>query len=109
MQDHPDHDLHDQAARSALPPIADGEKLAEAGSPLPPVSVGPSSAVASSRASGVEQAEIEMIRRICAGEGELFVELVKPYQKMVYGMAISIVKNEHDAEEVAQEALFKAF
>jgi len=53
--------------------------------------------------------ETETIRRICAGEKELFVELTKPYQKMVYAMAISIVKNEIDAEEVAQEALFKAF
>src|SRR6266702_6930215 len=53
--------------------------------------------------------EAEVIRRICAGESELFVELIKPYQKMVYGMAVSIVKNEYDAEEVAQEALFKAF
>jgi len=50
-----------------------------------------------------------MIRCICAGQTELFVELVKPYQKMVYGMAISMLKNEHDAEEVTQEALFKAF
>jgi RNA polymerase sigma-70 factor (ECF subfamily) len=53
--------------------------------------------------------EADVIRRICAGESELFVELIRPYQKMVYGMAISIVKNDHDAEEVTQEALFKAF
>lgn len=53
--------------------------------------------------------EHEMIQRICAGESELFVELVRPYQKMVFAMAASILKNDSDAEEVAQEALFKAF
>ncbi len=53
--------------------------------------------------------EADVIRRICGGESELFAELIKPYQKMVYCMAVSIVKNEQDAEEVAQEALFKAF
>ncbi len=53
--------------------------------------------------------EAEVIRRICSGESELFVDLIRPYQKMVYGMAVSIVKNDHDAEEVAQEALYKAF
>jgi RNA polymerase sigma-70 factor (ECF subfamily) len=53
--------------------------------------------------------EAALIARICAGEKELFVDLIRPYQKMVYGMAISIIKNEHDAEEIAQEALFSAF
>jgi RNA polymerase sigma-70 factor (ECF subfamily) len=53
--------------------------------------------------------EAEMIERILAGEKELFVDLVQPYQKMVYAMAITMLKNEGDAEEVSQEALFKAF
>jgi RNA polymerase sigma-70 factor (ECF subfamily) len=53
--------------------------------------------------------EADLIERICAGENDLFIDLVRPYQKMVYAMAVTIVKNDHDAEEVAQEALFKAF
>lgn len=53
--------------------------------------------------------EADIIRLICEGNSDLFVELIRPYQKMVYATAISILKNEHDAEEVAQEALFKAF
>jgi RNA polymerase sigma-70 factor (ECF subfamily) len=57
----------------------------------------------------LSQVECDLIRRICAGESELFMDLVHPYQKMVYTTAISVVRNEHDAEEVAQEALFKAF
>lgn len=53
--------------------------------------------------------EATIIRRICDGERDLFVDLVRPYQKMVYSTSFSIVRNEHDAEEVTQEALFKAF
>lgn len=50
-----------------------------------------------------------VIQRICAGESDLFVDLVRPYQRMVYTTAFTIIRNEHDAEEITQEALFKAF
>jgi RNA polymerase sigma-70 factor (ECF subfamily) len=53
--------------------------------------------------------ELFLIGRILAGENELFMELVRPYQKLVYSMAVSIMKSEHDAEDVSQESLFKAF
>lgn len=53
--------------------------------------------------------ELALIERILAGERELFMELVGPYQKLVYYMAVTIVKCEHEAEDVSQEALFKAF
>lgn len=54
-------------------------------------------------------AEFALIRRICDGEKELFYQLIQPYQKMVSVTALSMLKNVHDAEEVAQEALFRAF
>lgn len=53
--------------------------------------------------------EAQLIKRVCAGEREVFYELVRPYERMVYATAISIVKNPADAEEVAQEAVLKAF
>jgi len=53
--------------------------------------------------------EAALIRRICDGESELFVDLVRPYQKMVYTTAFSIIRHEQDAEEISQEVLFKAF
>jgi RNA polymerase sigma-70 factor, ECF subfamily len=53
--------------------------------------------------------DLILIERILAGKRELFLELVRPYQKLVYSMAVTIVKNEHEAEDVSQEALFKAF
>jgi RNA polymerase sigma-70 factor (ECF subfamily) len=57
----------------------------------------------------VSAEEIALIERIRAGERDLFMELVRPYQKLVYSMALSIMKSEHDAEDISQEALFKAF
>src|SRR5260370_36594933 len=53
--------------------------------------------------------EVELIKSVCDGEREAFYELVHPYERMVYATAISVVKNPADAEEVAQEAVLKAF
>ena len=53
--------------------------------------------------------EASLVKRVCDGEPEVFYELVRPYERMVYATAISIVKNPADAEEVAQEAVLKAF
>jgi RNA polymerase sigma-70 factor (ECF subfamily) len=55
------------------------------------------------------KSELVLIERILSGERELFMELVRPYQKLVYSMAVTVVKSEHEAEDVSQEALFKAF
>jgi RNA polymerase sigma-70 factor (ECF subfamily) len=60
-------------------------------------------------AQKVSPEELALIERIRAGERELFMDLVRPYQKLVYSMAVSVLKSEQDAEDVAQEALFKAF
>ena len=53
--------------------------------------------------------EAELIRRVCGGEREAFCELVHPYERMIYVTAISVLKNPADAEDVAQEAMLKAF
>jgi RNA polymerase sigma-70 factor, ECF subfamily len=50
-----------------------------------------------------------LIRRIRNGEHELFYELIRPYERRVYAAAFAIVRNEADAEDVAQEAMLKAF
>ena len=39
---------------------------------------------------------------------QLFHELVRPYERSVYFAAYSILENEHDAEDVAQETVLKA-
>lgn len=53
--------------------------------------------------------ETELIARIVAGETNLFHELIHPYERMVYLTVFSVVKNETEAEEGAQEAFISAF
>jgi RNA polymerase sigma-70 factor (ECF subfamily) len=60
----------------------------------------------SSAESGHEAA---LIRRVRDGEHELFYELIRPYERRVYAAALAILRNEADAEDVAQEAVLKAF
>lgn len=45
--------------------------------------------------------EIELIELVCAGEKELFYELISPYERSVYMAAFSVLQNEADAEEAA--------
>jgi RNA polymerase sigma-70 factor (ECF subfamily) len=52
--------------------------------------------------------DAELITRVLAGERELFHELVRPYEKSVYFAAFSVLQNEHDAEDAAQDAVLKA-
>ena len=53
--------------------------------------------------------EASMIASILAGDSEQYHELIRPYERSVYKMALSFMKNESDAEDVAQEAFLKAF
>lgn len=50
-----------------------------------------------------------MIIAICAGEKKLFGELIRPYERTAYGMALSVLGNEADAEDVTQEACINAY
>src|SRR5215467_5972893 len=53
--------------------------------------------------------EAELIARIVAGERDLFHQLIRPYERMVYLTVFSIVKNETEAEDGAQEAVINAY
>lgn len=57
----------------------------------------------------LDRNETELIMRVRKGDGEAFYELVRPYERAVFLAALSLVKNDADAEEVAQEAVLKAF
>lgn len=57
----------------------------------------------------VERDEAQMIAAILAGDRELYHKLIQPYEIGVYRMALSFVKNETEAEDVAQEAFLKVF
>jgi RNA polymerase sigma-70 factor (ECF subfamily) len=53
--------------------------------------------------------EAGLIARILAGEKELFHELIRPYERMVYMTVFAIVRNETDAEDSAQDAMVNAY
>jgi len=55
------------------------------------------------------QEEAALIQRILAGESELFHELIRPYEKLVYVTILTIVRNEAEAEDGAQETMINAF
>ena len=57
----------------------------------------------------MNRSEPEMIAAILAGDIQLYHELIHPYERSVYVMALSYMKNEADAEDVAQEAIVRAF
>lgn len=52
--------------------------------------------------------EATLIRRVRDGEHYLFYELIRPYERRVFAAALAILRNESDAEDVAQEAVLKA-
>jgi RNA polymerase sigma-70 factor (ECF subfamily) len=53
--------------------------------------------------------EAQMIASILAGDSQLFHQLIRPYERRLYVMALSMLRNEADAEDVAQEACLKAY
>jgi RNA polymerase sigma-70 factor (ECF subfamily) len=59
--------------------------------------------------NSVESDEANLIRGVRAGRKELFYELIRPYERAIYLTAFSILRNQADAEEVAQETMLKAF
>jgi RNA polymerase sigma-70 factor, ECF subfamily len=53
--------------------------------------------------------ETDCIRRILAGEKHLFHDLIRPCERSIYFLLFSLLKNEAEAEDVAQETVIKVF
>jgi len=68
-----------------------------------------SEATAVARTASGTLADEEVIRRIRAGEPELFEILMRRYNQRLYRVARSIVKNEAEAEDVMQQAYVNAY
>jgi hypothetical protein len=47
--------------------------------------------------------EAQVIASILAGEAGFFHDLIRPYERTVYIMILSVLQNEADAEDAAQE------
>ena len=67
------------------------------------------SASCSANFSDRQAAEVGLVRRVQAGDVNAFYELIRPYERAVFLTAVGLVKNDADAEDVAQEAVLKAF
>ena len=53
--------------------------------------------------------EAHIIASVLAGNTHEFHDLIRPYERSVYIMALSLLHNEADAEDAAQETFLKAF
>jgi RNA polymerase sigma-70 factor (ECF subfamily) len=53
--------------------------------------------------------EAECIRRILAGEKHLFHDLIRPCERPIYFMLFSLLRNEAEAEDAAQETAIKVY
>ncbi len=53
--------------------------------------------------------EAECIRRILAGEKHLFHDLIRPCERSIYILIFSLLKNEAEAEDAAQETAIKVY
>jgi RNA polymerase sigma-70 factor, ECF subfamily len=53
--------------------------------------------------------EAQCIRRILAGEKHLFHDLIRPCERAIYFLLMSLLRNEAEAEDAAQETAIKVF
>ena len=64
---------------------------------------------ARSAASAAEAAhDAELVRRFHAGDESAFVEIMTRYREKIFTIALSLLRNHADAEEIAQDALIRA-
>lgn len=55
------------------------------------------------------ESEAESIRRILAGDKQLFHELIRPCERAIYFLLLSLLGNETDAEDAAQDTVIKVY
>src|SRR5580658_10845373 len=54
------------------------------------------------------QAEAQVIAAIIDGNTHLFHDLIRPYERTVFSMAMAFLRNPQEAEDVTQETFLKA-
>jgi RNA polymerase sigma-70 factor (ECF subfamily) len=55
------------------------------------------------------ESDAETIRRILAGEKQLFHQLIRPCERSIYFLLYSLLRSEADAEDAAQETAIKVY
>jgi RNA polymerase sigma-70 factor (ECF subfamily) len=71
------------------------------------ISMSPARAAAS--IDGVDQSDEDVIRQVLAGQTAMFEILMRRYNERVYRAARAIVRDEHEVEDVMQQAYVNAF
>ena len=77
--------------------------------PAPNVAFSFAAATAPMRTVPSLEDENSLIERVLEGDQDAFPQLLKPYERLIYLSAFSILRTEADAEDTAQEAILKAF
>jgi len=57
----------------------------------------------------LNETEAKLIQKSKDGDVSAFEELITEYKKIAYNIALRILKNKEDAEDISQEALIKVF
>lgn len=57
----------------------------------------------------IVQSDTELVRRVKAGQTDVFVTLVQRYERSVRGAALRVLYDHHEAQDVAQESFIAAF
>src|SRR5881392_4140748 len=52
--------------------------------------------------------DAELVRRFNGGDESAFVEIVARHREKIFGIALGVLKNRADAEEIAQDTLIRA-
>ena len=60
-------------------------------------------------AEGVEKSDLDVIEQVLRGDTALFELLMRRYNERVYRAARSILRDDHEAEDVMQQAYVNAF
>jgi RNA polymerase sigma-70 factor (ECF subfamily) len=55
------------------------------------------------------ETEVDCIRRILAGEKHLFHDLIRPCERAIYFLLLSLLRSEAEAEDAAQETAIKVY
>jgi RNA polymerase sigma-70 factor (ECF subfamily) len=56
-----------------------------------------------------KKSDQHIIKQVILGDATAFAHIIDKYERMVYTLAVNIVKNKEEAEEVAQDAFYKAY
>ncbi|MDZ7374117.1 MAG: sigma-70 family RNA polymerase sigma factor [candidate division KSB1 bacterium] len=58
---------------------------------------------------GMREIDREILERVSGGDQEAFAELVREYAPRVYNLALRMLRNRQDAEDVVQETFLSAY